>query len=126
TVFEPLAGAECVLKTDERELGVCLLDIGAGSTELIVYHEGVVAHTGVIPIGGDHFTNDVAVGLRTTLAEAEKIKRNFGCAIVVRVSEENEIEVQAAGDCPSRIMPQRFLSVILEPRATELFEQVRE
>ena len=83
TVFEPLACAECVLKPDERELGICLLDIGAGSSELIVYHEGIVVHTAVIPIGGDHFTNDVAVGLRTPLADAEKIKRSFGCAVVV-------------------------------------------
>jgi len=126
TVFEPLAAAECVLKADERELGVCLLDIGAGSTELIVYQEGVVAHTAVIPIGGDHFTNDVAVGLRTPLAEAEKIKRSFGCAVVIRVAEGNEIEVPAVGDRPSRLMPQRFLCEILEPRATELFEHVRE
>ena len=126
TVFEPLACAECVLKPDERELGICLLDIGAGSSELIVYHEGIVVHTAVIPIGGDHFTNDVAVGLRTPLADAEKIKRSFGCAVVTRVPEGNEIEVPAVGDRPSRLMPQRFLSEILEPRACELFEHVRE
>ena len=126
TVFEPLACAECVLKPDERELGICLLDIGAGSSELIVYHEGIVVHTAVIPIGGDHFTNDVAVGLRTPLADAEKIKRSFGCAVVTRVPEGNEIEVPAVGDRPSRLMPQRFLAEILEPRARELFEHVRE
>ena len=126
TVFEPLACAESVLKPDERELGVCLLDIGAGTSDLIVYHEGVVVHTGFVPVGGDHFTNDVAVGLRTPLAEAEKIKRSFGHAVVTRVPEGNEIEVPAVGDRPPRLMPQRFLAEILEPRARELFEMMRD
>ncbi len=126
TVFEPLACAECVLKRDERELGVCLADVGAGSTELIVFHDGVVVHTGVIPIGGDHFTSDVAVGLRTPLAEAEHIKRHYGNALAGRVPEGNEIEVPAVGDRPSRLMPQRFLAEILEPRARELAELLRE
>jgi cell division protein FtsA len=126
TIFEALASAECTLKPDERELGVCLMDIGAGSTDLIVYFEGAVAHTGVVPIGGDHFTNDVAVGLRTPLAEAEKIKRLFGNAVVTSVPESNEIEVPAVGERPSRLMPQRLLSEILEPRARELFEFVRD
>src|SRR5216684_6371602 len=126
TVFEPLACAECVLKPDERELGVCLLDIGAGSSELIVYHEGIVVHTAVIPIGGVHFTNDITVGLHTPLADAEKIKRSFGCAVVTRVPEGNEIEVPAVGDRPSRLMPQRFLAEILEPRAQELCELMRD
>lgn len=126
TVFEALAAAECTLKSDERELGVCLLDIGAGTTELIVFFEGCVAHTSVVPLGGDHFTNDVAVGLRTPLIEAEKIKRAFGHAVITSVPESNEIEVPAVGDRPSRLMPQRLLSEILEPRARELFELVRE
>ena len=126
TVFEGLAAAECTLRSDERELGVCLLDIGAGTTELIVFFEGCVAHTGVVPIGGDHFTNDVAVGLRTPLIEAEKIKRSFGHAVITSVPESNEIEVPAVGDRLARLMPQRLLSEILEPRARELFELVRE
>src|SRR4051812_44759547 len=126
TIYEPLAAADAVLKADERELGVCLCDIGAGSTDLIVFFEGAVAHTGVVPIGGDHFTNDVAVGLRTPLQDAEKIKRTFGNAVVTNVPESNEIEVPAVGDKPSRLMPQRLLSEILEPRARELFEMVRD
>lgn len=126
TVFEGLSAAECVLRPDERELGVCLLDIGAGSTELSAFFEGWVAHTGVVPIGGDHFTNDVAVGLRTPLSEAEKIKRTFGHAVVTSVPEGNEIEVPAVGERPSRLMPQRLLAEVLEPRARELFEFVRE
>jgi cell division protein FtsA len=126
TVYEALASADAVLKSDERELGVCLLDVGAGSADAIVLHEGAVAYTAVIPIGGDHFTNDVAVGLRTPLADAEKIKRSFGCAVVTRIPETNEIEVPAVGDRPSRLMPQRLLCEILEPRARELFEMLRD
>ena len=75
TVFEPLACADSVLRSDERELGVCLADLGAGSTGIIVFHEGAVAHTAVIPIGGDHFTSDLSVGLCTPVAEAEQIKK---------------------------------------------------
>ncbi len=126
TVFEPLAAADAILKGDERELGICLADIGAGSTELIVYYDGAVVHTGVVPIGGDHFTSDVAVGLRTPLAEAEKIKRLFGCAVVTKIPESTEIEVPAVGDKPSRLMPQRLLCEILEPRTRELFEMIRD
>src|SRR6202162_4242222 len=90
TVFEPLACADSVLRADERELGVCLADIGAGSTSLIVFQEGAVAHTGVVPIGGDHFTSDLSVGLCTPLAEAEKIKKLYGNVIVTLVPEANE------------------------------------
>jgi cell division protein FtsA len=126
TVFEPLACADAVLKTDERELGVCLVDIGASSTEAIVYYEGAVMHTGVVPIGGDHFTNDTAVGLRTPLADAEKIKKLFGCAVVTKISEGNEIEVPGVGDKPARLMSQRLLAEVLEPRARELFEMLRD
>jgi cell division protein FtsA len=126
TVYEGLVAADCVLKSDERELGVVMCDIGAGTTELLVLFEGAVAHSGVIPIGGDHFTNDVAVGLRTPLTEAEKLKRSFGSAVVTMVPEGNEIEVPAVGDRTSRLVPQRFLAEILEPRATELFEHVRD
>jgi cell division protein FtsA len=126
TILEPLACADAVLRTDERELGVCLADIGAGSTDLIVFHEGAVQHTGVVPIGGDHFTNDVAVGLRTPLADAEKIKKQFGCAVVTQIPEGNEIEVPSVGDRPSRLMSQRLLGEILEPRARELFEFMRD
>jgi cell division protein FtsA len=126
TVFEALACADSVLQTDERELGVCLVDVGAGSTDLIVYYEGVVIHTGAIPVGGDHFTNDVGVGLRTPLPDAENLKKMFGCAIVTRVPEGNEIEVPSVGDRPSRLMQQRELGEILEPRSRELMELLRD
>jgi cell division protein FtsA len=126
TVYEALACADATLRSDERELGVCLVDIGAGSSDVIVVHEGVVIHTSVIPIGGDHFTNDVAVGLRTPLADAEKIKKQFGNAVVTRIPEGNEIEVPSVGDRPSRLMQQRLLGEILEPRARELMEMLRD
>ena len=126
TVFEPLAAADSVLRADERELGVCLGDIGAGSTELIVFQQGAVAWTGVIPVGGDHFTSDLSVGLCTPLAEAEKIKKVYGSAVVTLIPEGNEVEVPSVGDRPSRLMPQRLVAEILEPRARELFEMMRD
>jgi cell division protein FtsA len=126
TIFEALACADSVLRPDERELGACVMDIGAGSSDVVVFHEGAVIHTGVVPIGGDHFTNDVAVGLRTPLADAEKIKRMFGCAMVTRIPEANEIEVPSVGDRPSRLLAQRLLGEVLEPRARELFELLRD
>jgi cell division protein FtsA len=125
-VYEGLMAADCTLRADEKELGVCLADIGAGSTELIVYCDGMAAYTGVVPLGGDHFTNDVAVGLRTPLLAAEKIKKSFGYALSSKVPDGNEIEVPAVGDRPSRLLPQRFLAEILEPRATELCELIRD
>jgi len=125
TAFEPLAAADSVLRADERELGVCLADIGAGSTELIVF-QGAVAWTGVVPIGGDHFTSDLSVGLCTPLSEAEKIKRVYGNAIVTLIPEGNEVEVPSVGDRPSRLLRQRLVGEILEPRARELFEMMRE
>jgi cell division protein FtsA len=126
TVFEPLAAADAVLRADERELGVCLADVGAGSTELVVFLQGAVAFTGVIPIGGDHFTSDLSLGMCTPLAEAEKIKKIYGNAIVTLIPEGNEVEVPSVGDRPSRLLPQRLMAEILEPRARELFEMLRE
>lgn len=126
TVFEPLACAESVLRNDERELGVCLVEMGAGSTSLIVFQEGAVIHTGVIPVGGDHFTSDLSVGLCTPLAEAEKIKKIYGNVTVTLIPEANEIEVPSVGDRPSRLISQRMIGEILEPRARELFEMLRD
>src|SRR6266513_467488 len=126
TVFEPLACADSVLRADERELGVCLADLGAGSTGIIVFQDGAIAHTSAIPVGGDHFTSDISVGLCTPLAEAEKIKKIYGNAIVTLIPEGNEVEVPSVGDRPSRLMPQRLVAEILEPRARELFEMMRE
>src|SRR3954466_1035879 len=126
TVFEPLGAADSVLRSDERELGICLADIGAGSTELIVFQQGAVAYTGVVPVGGDHFTSDLSVGLCTPLAESEKIKKVYGSAVVTLIPEGNEVEVPSVGDRQSRLLPQRMVAEILEPRARELFEMIRE
>ena len=126
TVFEPLACADAVLRADERELGVCLADLGAGSTSLIVFQEGAVAHTAVVPIGGDHFTSDLSVGLCTPVLEAENIKKLYGNAVVTLIAEGNEVEVPSVGDRASRLISQRTVGEILEPRARELFELLRD
>jgi cell division protein FtsA len=125
-VFEALACADSVLRNDEREVGVCLADIGAGSTELVVYFQGAVMHTAVVPVGGDHFTSDLTVGLATPAAEAETIKRTYGHAVVTMIPEANEIEVPSVGERPSRMVSQRFIGEVIEPRARELFELMRE
>lgn len=126
TVFEPLACADSVLRSDERELGICLADIGAGSTNVIVIQEGAVAHSGVLPVGGDHFTSDLSVGLCTPIIEAEKIKKLFGNTTVTLIPEGNEVEVPSVGDRASRLISQRMVGEILEPRGRELFEMLRE
>jgi len=126
TIFEPLACADAVLRADEREMGVCLADMGAGSTSVIVFLEGAVAHTAVLRIGGDHFTSDLSVGLCTPVAEAEKIKKLYGHAIATLIPEGNEVEVPSVGDRPSRLISQRMIGEILEPRARELFEMLRD
>src|SRR5690349_16042281 len=126
TVFEPLAAADSVLRSDERELGICLADIGAGSTCVIVIQEGAVAHTAVLPVGGDHFTSDLSVGLCTPMVEAEKIKKLFGNTTVTLIPEANEVEVPSVGDRASRLISQRMVGEILEPRGRELFEMLRE
>lgn len=126
TVLESLAAAEATLSADERELGVCLLDIGASTSELVVFFEGYVAHTSVVPIGGDHFTNDLAVGLHVTAPEAEWLKCNYGHAIVTAVPEQNEVEVTGLPGYEPRVVRQRFIAEILEPRARELFQLLRD
>ena len=130
TVFEGIAAAEAVLSADERELGVCLADIGASTTELAVYFEGSIAHTAVLPIGGDHFTNDLAVGLHVTVEEAEQLKQMYGNSVVTSVPQLNEIEIGGnlaySGGQPARLVRQRFLAEILEPRARELFTMLRD
>lgn len=126
TVFEAVAAAEATISADERELGVCLLDIGAGSTEILVFFEGSVAHTAVIPIGGDHFTNDVAVGLHVSVEEAEMLKCVYGNAVVTAVAQLAEIELEGIAGYPQRLVRQRMLCEIIEPRARELFHLVRD
>ncbi len=127
TVYEALAAAESSISADERELGCCLIDIGAGSTELIVYFEGAVVYTAVVPVGGDHFTNDLAVGQHLGIPEAEYLKREYGHAVVTAVSQNSEIEWQGdPSGTPRGSIRQRALAEILEPRARELFSLIRE
>jgi cell division protein FtsA len=126
TVFEGIAAAEATLSADERELGVCLLDIGASTSELVVFFEGSVAHTSVVPIGGDHFTNDLAVGLHVSAPEAEWLKCNYGHAIVTSVSQLTEVELTGLPGYEPRTVRQRLISEILEPRARELFQMLRD
>ncbi len=126
TVLEPLASAESCLTQDERDLGVCLLDIGGGTTELIVYGGGVVRHTSGVAIGGDHFTNDLAVGLRTPIPEAERIKRHHGVAASSMLAEDGAIEIASVGDRPPRTIFARMLTEIIEPRAHELLSLIRD
>lgn len=125
TVLEPMASAESCLTQDERDLGCCLLDIGGGTTELIVYGGGVVRNTSVVPVGGDHFTNDLAVGLRTPIPEAEKIKRHHGCTTAALLHEDGAIEIASVGDRPPRTIFARMLTDIIEPRAMELLALIR-
>jgi cell division protein FtsA len=126
TVLEPLASAESCLTQDERDLGCCLLDIGGGTTEVIVYGGSVVRHTSAVPVGGDHFTNDLAVGLRTPIPEAEKIKRKHGCVSASFLMEDGAIEIASVGDRPPRTIFARMLTDIIEPRAMELLSLIRD
>jgi cell division protein FtsA len=126
TVLEPLASAESCLTQDERELGCCLLDIGGGTTELVVLGNGMLRHAAAIPVGGDHFTNDLAVGLRTPIPEAEKIKREHACVFKDLIAEDHAIEIASVGDRPPRTVFTRMLNEIVEPRAQELLSLVRD
>ena len=121
TVLEQMAAGEAVLTPDERELGVALVDIGGGTTDFAIFERGSLWHTGVISVGGDHFTNDIAVGLRTPVPDAERVKRRCGCALSAMVGEEEVIEVASVGGRKPRIMARRILSEILQPRAEEIF-----
>jgi cell division protein FtsA len=126
TVLDPIAAAEAVLTHDERELGVALVDIGGGTTDLAVFRHGAVAHTTVLPAGGDHFTNDIAVGLRTPIPEAEKIKKKYGCALGTLVADDETIDVPSVGGRKARALSRRILCEILEPRTEEIFNLVQE
>ncbi|MGH9737562.1 MAG: cell division protein FtsA [Candidatus Acidiferrales bacterium] len=126
TVLEPLASAEACLTQDERELGSCLLDIGGGTTEMIAFASGVVRHTAAIPVGGDHFTNDLAVGLRTPIPEAEKIKREHASALRELAAQDLAIEIASVGDRPPRTVFARMLADIVEPRGQELLMLIRD
>jgi cell division protein FtsA len=123
-VLGQLAASESVLTQDEKELGVALLDIGGGTADLAIFERGSLWHTAVISVGGDHFTNDIAVGLRMPIPEAEKLKRKCGCALSGMVDDDETIEVASVGGRRPRVMARRILSEILQPRAEEIFHLV--
>jgi cell division protein FtsA len=124
-VLEPLASAEAVLSDDEKEIGAAVIDIGGGTTDILLYVDGGIAHTSVIPVGGNNITSDVAAGLRTPMAEADRLKRLSGCALGRMVGDEEEIEVPGVGGHAPRRTARRVLSDIIEPRVEEIFAVVR-
>ncbi|MEM6289604.1 MAG: cell division protein FtsA [Myxococcota bacterium] len=119
-VLEPLASSAAVLHADERDLGVAIIDIGGGTTDLSVCHEGSNVFTSVIVMGGHRITQDVAHGLRTSVAEAEAIKKKHGCALISMIEGDDVIEVPGVGPRPPREFKRRFLSEIIEPRVEEI------
>ena len=124
-VLEPLASAEAVLSEDEKEIGVAVIDIGGGTTDLLLYVDGGIAHASVIPAGGNNITADISAGLRTPMGEAERLKRNSGCALSRMVGDDEEIEVPGVGGHAPRKAARRVLSDIIEPRAEEIFAVLR-
>ena len=125
-VLQPLASSRAVLTTEEQELGVVVVDIGGGTTDMALFREGSLFYTGVLPIGGNHVTNDIAIGLRTPQSEAEKIKIKHGCAMASLVKHEDMLEVPSVGGRPPRLLSRQILCEIIEPRVAELFEIVQQ
>jgi cell division protein FtsA len=123
-VLGQLAASEAVLIPDEKELGAVLVDIGGGTTDLVVFSQGAVRQTAVFGLGGNHLTNDIAVGLRTPLVESEKIKTKYGCALTAMVKKEEMIEVPSVGGRRSRSLSRQILAEIIEPRMEEIFSLV--
>jgi cell division protein FtsA len=123
-ILEPLASAEAVLTRDEKELGVCLVDIGGGTTDIAIFLRGSVVYTGVVGIGGNHITNDIAVGLRTSIQDAENIKIQHGCAMHSLVSEDQTIAVPTLGGRKMREVSKSVVTKIIEPRVEEIFNLV--
>ena len=123
-VVEQLASSHAVLTEDEQELGSCLVDIGGGTTDIAVFHDGAIKHTGVIPIAGDQVTNDIAVSLRTPTQYAEEIKIKYACALSQLANRDETIEVPSVGDRPPRCLARHTLAEVVEPRYEELFTLV--
>ena len=121
-VTQGLASGEGVLSNNEVDLGVCLVDIGAGTTDVVVYNEGSALHLAVLPIGGNHVTNDIAIGLRTTLTEAETLKLNYGHTLPEVIALEEKIDVRLVGGDRLQATPRRYLAEIIGPRMREIFK----
>jgi len=123
-ILQPLASSEAILTQDEKDLGVLVVDIGGGTTDIAIFLDGAVRHTSVIPLGGHHLTHDIAIGLRTSPLEAEKIKIRHGCALTELVKENETLEVPGVGGRTPRIMSRQMLSEVIEPRVEEIFTLV--
>lgn len=125
-VLEPLASAKAVLTLEEMELGVGLLDIGGGTSDLAVFSDGTIKHTFVLGLGGHNLTNDLSVGLRTPLKEAERLKEEFGCAIASMIDKDQIIEVPSVGGRKSRKLSRKVMGEILEPRVEEMLTLINQ
>ena len=125
-VLEQLAAADAVLTPDEKEMGVALIDIGAGTTDLVIFERGAIRHIAALPTGGEHVTNDIAVGLRTPIPEAERIKKKHGCALASLVGEEDTVEVPTVGGRKPRVLSRTLLCEIIQPRVEEIFALIAE
>lgn len=123
--LEPIASSEAVLSQDEKDLGVILVDIGGGTSDIAIFKDGALVHTGVLAIGGNHITNDIAIGLRTPQNEAEKIKIRYGCAMTSLVKPDETMEVAGVGGRKSRVLSRRLLAEIIEPRVEEIFSLIQ-
>jgi cell division protein FtsA len=124
-VLEQLASSYSVLSEDEKELGVCIVDIGGGTTDIAIFNSGSISFTGVIPIAGDQVTSDIAVALRTPTPQAEELKQKYGCAVAEFTTESETIEVAGVGGRAPRELSRKALAEIVEPRYVELFELVK-
>ena len=124
-ILQPLASSMAVLSEDEKELGVCLVDIGGGTTDIAVFTGGAIRHTSVIPIAGDQITNDVAMALRTPTADAEDLKVKYGCALRQLADAKQMIEVIGVGDRAARQLSRQTLAEVIEPRVEELYSLVQ-
>jgi cell division protein FtsA len=124
-VLQPLASAQAVISDDEKDLGVALMDIGGGTTDLVVYTHGAIRHTAVIPIAGDQITNDIAMALRTPTKDAEDIKERYGCALSQLANPNDMVDVPGLGDREPRQLSRKTLSEVIEPRVEELYSLVQ-
>ena len=124
-ILQPLASATAVLSEDEKELGVCLVDIGGGTTDIAIFTQGAIRHTGVIPIAGDQITNDIAMALRTPTKDAEDIKQRYGCALRQLADPQQMVEVPGIGERGARQLSRQMLAEVIEPRIEELYSLVQ-